>query len=228
MRRLAYLSAVVSLLGVAGCGEYRDPSMPPFRIAPYGPGLELGSNGRPVHWTDGADASVATFRASHDAVRVYAPDAVRVGRLLASSAGYRLVDREGSETCRVMVHDGSGQGAITCADGFRLDVERMSEGLVIRNGSGASVATLRRDAEGSGLWVEQEQSRTRVDAEGSGVWSVTAADDGPVVARVTTSRDGASWAAAVALDSAWLGDDLLVRGAVGWLVARLDAVRQAD
>ena len=109
------VAVTLALLVGMGCdGSLRDPSVPPFRIRPYGPGLEVNSEGRKYEFWDG-DELVGKVRVSSNGIRVYDSVARLVGRLSPIVDGWRLLRADGSRLCSVTRLE--GEARLVCETG---------------------------------------------------------------------------------------------------------------
>ena len=100
--RIGWLGASVLLLATGCEGALSDPSAPPFREAPYGAGLELGSSGR-KHEFRARGQLLGKIRVSSRGLRVYDEGARRIGRLAVARGGWTLTRADGSQLCAVSV-----------------------------------------------------------------------------------------------------------------------------
>lgn len=103
MRFVLAIGLVIA--GLPGCGEsMSDPSIPPFRIRPYGPGLEVETEGRKYEFWSGGEM-VGKIRVASQTIRVYDGDSRTLGRLARTVGGWQIVRRDGSRPCDVVTTD---------------------------------------------------------------------------------------------------------------------------
>lgn len=131
MRRLIVVAATALAMG--GCTEIArssSPPVPPFRVAPHGPGIDPDRGGVAVDVRSDEDR-IARYRLGASSVRVYDGDAVPIGRVRMVSDGYDVVLRDGVSVGHVAVDDG---GATVTFGARRFDVTCDPEGCVILDG----------------------------------------------------------------------------------------------
>ncbi len=127
MRQIAAIC--LALIVLPGCGEFmNDPSAPPFRIRPYGPGLEIDTAGRKYEfWSSGE--MVGKLRVGSQTIRVYDGNSQLIGRLARTVEGWDIVRRDGSRPCEV-TSDELGYG-IDCGDAGVLSIRLATDRVVI-------------------------------------------------------------------------------------------------
>ena len=192
----------------------RDPSVPPFRIEPYGPGLEVVSEGQKYEFWDGSELA-GKVRVSSNSVRIYDANAALLGRLAQRADGWDLVLADGTELC--VVSESAGSARVDC-ETLIVTLDGEDQRLIISIGDEPFV----RIVEGEGWRTE-----TPDEPEAFGRWS-----DGEALS-IQTHPDAwahrdvrPTWLAPAVI--AWsldfpeleLTEDRLLGGTLAYLIAR--------
>lgn len=123
-------ASVVGLL--AACAPPPAPTAP-FRMQPYGAGLELNSGGRRVILADDR-GTVASYRVGSDSLRIYDSNTEQLGRIRIADQGYELVTADGDVYCTLTLDDpailacGDQQVSLTMEGPFVLRVNGQPAG----------------------------------------------------------------------------------------------------
>ncbi len=202
--------ALIIAATVVGCADTRG-TVPPFRERTYGPGLETHTPGRKLELVTHDGTVLARWRVSMAGVRIYAPDARRIGRVGPALVGWSLTRADGRQICALESTD----------TGFSADCTELVDFAGTATDSGW---TITRDG-AEWLRIDLNDDRATIFL-GSSPESYAESTDRRVRSPLgeATPR-GWQWtpasrvAAVVPVDGLDEDDVLLVRAALAWLVS---------
>lgn len=99
IRRLPLIFTVLLSLLASACLRGIEPPPPPFRIAPYGPGLEISRNGTLVTLEDDQGEALGRLRVASHSLRTQQTNATPIGRIRVTADGWAFTNRAGSDVC---------------------------------------------------------------------------------------------------------------------------------
>lgn len=133
LRRLfIILSAGLLLALTSACLMPREPPPPPFRVAPYGAGLEMSLSGKLVTLTDEHGEHQGRLRVASHSLRAQQADAVPIGRIRFGKENWIFSNRAGTDVCHTPRDNELPNFRIDCVDELKWQVTADGQGVEMR------------------------------------------------------------------------------------------------
>lgn len=127
---LVPLLGALALVGCTPAGS-TPSARPPFRVAQWGAGFEMSAPGRKLQLLDRDTHEPALrYRVTNSSVRVYTPEAVRLGKIRVSETGWRVERGDGTPFGSLGVEGGD---ATLLMDAHVITLRRRDGAWVVRS-----------------------------------------------------------------------------------------------
>lgn len=132
---LRFGALATASLALIGCLA-PEPPPPPFRIAPYGPGLDIARNGALVTLQEHGE-TIGRVRVAAHSLRVQTAEATPIGRVRIAGDGWTFVRRDGSSRCYAPDHAHGDDAIALCDDVGAWTAAPTATSVTVRTPTGA-------------------------------------------------------------------------------------------